>query len=92
MSNEKRRSYSRFNILGGISLISAIIILVLYSIILNWEIHCPDPDQLITISKGASATSVASSLKEKDCLKNESIFMAPHGAHILRGFVVVGVV
>ncbi len=66
--------YKPVKLWGGISLISALLVLFIYSIILNWKIHCPDPDLLITISKGASAGSVATSLNKSECLENESIF------------------
>ena len=59
---------------GGILLILMICILSAYSIILSWDIHCLDPDRLITISKGSSAQSVATLLKKESCLQNETIF------------------
>ena len=59
---------------GGILLILMICILSAYSIILSWDIHCLDPDRLLTISTGSSAQSVATLLKKESCLQNETIF------------------
>ena len=59
---------------GCIALVILICILSVYSIILSWDIHCLDPDRLITIPKGSSAQSVAMLLKEESCLQNETIF------------------
>ena len=74
MPDKKFTIYKPVKLWGGITIIAAILVLIIYSIILNWKIHCPNPDLLISISKGASAGSVAYSLKESDCLENESIF------------------
>ena len=58
----------------GISFLLLIGVLSFYSIILNWDIHCQDPDLLITIPKGSSAQSVARLLKEESCFESERIF------------------
>ena len=64
----------KVKIVGGISVLFLIGVLLVYSIILGWEIDCEHPENLITIPKGASAQSVAVLMKENSCLENESIF------------------
>ena len=59
---------------GGLALVSSILVLILYSVILNWKIDCEDPENLITIPKGSSAGAVAILMKSESCLENESIF------------------
>jgi UPF0755 protein len=86
---------------GGIALVLIICILLVYSTILSWDIHCLDPDRLITISKGSSAKSVATLLKEESCLENETIFKLAltltmknkkirSGRYNLKGIVTIG--
>ena len=85
----------------GIALLLLICILSVYSIILSWDIHCLDPDRLITIPKGSSAQSVAALLKKDSCLQNETIFKAAltltmknkrirSGRYNLKGIVTIG--
>ena len=63
----------------GITFLLLIGVLSFYSIILNWDIHCQDPDLLITIPKGSSAQSVAGLLKEESCFESEAIFKIERG-------------
>jgi len=74
MADAKFEIDYKIKIGGGITLLVLIGVLFFYSIILGWEIDCREPDDLITIPKGASAQSVAHLLKENSCLQNESIF------------------
>ena len=73
MADAKFEIDYKIKIGGGITLLVLIGVLFFYSIILGWEIDCREPDDLITIPKGASAQSVAHLLKENSCLQNESI-------------------
>jgi len=42
---------------------------------LNWNVNCKNPDKIITIEKGASATTVAKLLKKELCIENVGVFM-----------------
>ena len=63
-----------YKLAGGLALVLSILVLILYSVILNWKIDCEDPGSLITIPKRSSAGAVARLLKSESCLENESIF------------------
>ena len=63
-----------YKLAGGLALVLSILVLILYSVILNWKIDCEDPESLITIPKRSSAGAVAILLKSESCLENESIF------------------
>ena len=63
-----------YKLAGGLALVLSILVLILYSVILNWKIDCEDPENLITIPKGSSAGAVAILMKSESCLENESIF------------------
>ena len=74
MPDNKFTILTPYKIVGGITLVLSILVLILYSVILNWKIDCEDPENLITIPKGSSAGAVAILLKSESCLENESIF------------------
>ena len=101
MSEDKFQINVNMKLGGGIALVLFICILSVYSIILSWDIHCLDPNRLITISKGSSAQSVATLLKEESCLQNETIFKLAltltmknkkirSGRYNLKGIVTIG--
>ena len=74
MPDNKFTIHTPYKLAGGITLVLSILVLILYSVILNWKIDCEDPGSLITIPKGSSAGAVARLLKSESCLENESIF------------------
>ena len=101
MSEDKFQMNFNMKLGGGIAIVLFICILSVYSIILSWDIHCLDPDRLITIAKGSSAQSVATLLKEESCLQNETIFKLAltltmknkkirSGRYNLKGIVTIG--
>ena len=74
MTDTKFTIKTPYKIAGGITLILSILVLILYSVILNGKIDCKYPENLITIPKGSSASAVAQLLKSESCLENKSIF------------------
>lgn len=74
MPENKFQINASYKLGGGIALFLIILVLSIYSIILNWKIECSNPERLITIPKGASAQAVAQLLKSEACLQNETIF------------------
>ena len=74
MSDTKFEIDYRIKVVAGITILITILILIFYSIVLNWNIDCQETDELLVIPKGASAQSVSSLLKNQHCFRNESIF------------------
>ena len=74
MPDNKFTIHTPYKLAGGITIVLSILVLILYSVILNWKIDCEYPGSLITIPKGSSAGAVARLLKSESCLENESIF------------------
>ena len=68
-------TFARYHkIILGSGLALFVIGLAFYSIVLSWKIECENPERLITIPKGASATAVAELLKQESCLENIGLF------------------
>ena len=63
-----------YKIAAGVCLALFAVGLLLYYIVLSWDINCEHPESPITIPRGASATAVAQLLQQESCLENTGIF------------------